>query len=581
MPAGEIQVQGAVHSLDQGYLSFFVKAAMIGALILVLALLYLFVQFRGLENSSAMDQAQIARNLAAGRGFTTDYIRPVALKIVQRQAGPDATKVDLSGFPDFTQSPLNPWINSFALRMIKGQWKMPSSDIIYSGDRMIAAVSILFFILSVGVWYVVLAKLFDNQLALFACAAVLLTDLLWQFSLSGLPQMLVLFFFALASLATLLAIEAFQKEQFGMMVGWLIAAGISLGFMTLAHGLAFWIFLGWFIFAAVYFRPRGLAALAALAAYFLVVAPWMVRNYQVCGNPCGLSVYGAFYNAKPEETFFRKMEVNPKESGATLKGKARSNIIMQAQQISAFLGLNAAAGGFFLALFHPFRSKKTFVFKWCVLLMWTSAVLGMAFYQPFGEVSENQFHVLFIPLFVGYGMAFLFVLWSRLELGSPLLRVAFISALLLVCACPMLARLLASDNTRIQWPPYVPPLIAVMGDWFNENEVICSDMPWAVAWYAQRKSLLLPESVSSFNEIHDYGQTVQSICGLYLTPITGNQRLFADIYKGMNKEWALLITRPPQLKGFPFTAYTPLPIEGECIIFADRDRWSEVRKPQP
>ncbi|MFZ4779501.1 MAG: ArnT family glycosyltransferase [Terrimicrobiaceae bacterium] len=581
MPSGDVQVQSAVHSLDQGKFAVFIKAGMFGVLIIALSLLYLFVQFRGLENSSAMDQAQIARNLAAGRGFTTDYIRPVALRIIQRQAGQESTNVDLSRFPDFYQSPLSPWINSFALRMVKGQWKMTNTDIIYIGDRMVAATAMLFFILSVGVWYFVIAKLFDSKLALFACAAVLLTDLMWQFSLSGLPQMLVLFLFSLASLATLLAIESHQKEQTGIMIGWLIGAGISLGLMTLAHGLSFWIFLGWFIFAAVYFRPRGLVALAAVAAYLLVIAPWMVRNVQVCGNPFGLAIYGAFYKAKPEDTFLRAMEASPKDSGSSLKSKGREGIISQGRQISALLGLNAAAGAFFLALFHPFRSRKTFVFKWCLLLMWFCAVVGMAFFQPSGEVSENQFHVLFIPLFVGYGIAFLFVLWNRLELGSPLLRVVFICGILFVCGVPLLLRLLTGDNLRIQWPPYVPPLIAVLGDWFDEDEVICSDMPWAVAWYARRKSLLLPETVTSFNEIHDYGQTVQPICGLYLTPVTGNQRLFADIYKGAYKEWALLITRPPQLKGFPFSAFTPLPIEGECIIYADRDRWSAPRTPQP
>ncbi len=580
MATGDVQVQSAVHSLDQGRFAFLIKAGMFGVLIIALSLLYLFVQFRGLDNSSAMDQAQIARNLAAGRGFTTEYIRPVALNIIQRQRGGETAAVDLNQFPDFYQSPLNPLVNSLALRLVKEEWKMNATDIIYIGDRMVAGTAMLFFIFSVGLWYFVIAKLFDSKLALFACAAVLLTDLLWQFSLSALPQMLVLFLFSLASLATLLAIEARQKEQTGVMIAWLIAAGITMGLMTLAHGLAFWIFLGWLVFAAIYFRPRGLVALAAVAAYLLVVAPWMVRNLQVCGNPFGLAVYGAFYNAKPEDTFLRSMEVSVK-SGSSLQKKARTGLVLQAEQISAFLGVNVVAAAFFIALFHPFRSQKTFVFKWCVLLMWAGAVLGMAFYQPRGAVSENQFHVLFIPLFVGYGMAMLFVLWNRLELGSPLLRVVFISVLLFLCAIPMLLKLLTGDNLRIQWPPYVPPLIAVLGDWFKEDEVICSDMPWAVSWYAQRKSLLLPESVTAFNGIHDYRYTVQPICGLYLTPITGNQRLFADIYKGLHKEWALLITRPPQLKGFPFSAYTPLPIEGECIIFADRERWNEARNPQP
>jgi hypothetical protein len=35
-----------------------------------------------------------------------------------------------------------------------------------------------------------------------------------------------------------------------------------------------------------------------------------------------------------------------------------------------------------------------------------------------------------------------------------------------------------------------------------------------------------------------------------------------------------LITRPPNIQGFPLQFFTPLPIDGECIIFADRDRWS-------
>ena len=67
------------------------------------------------------------------------------------------------------------------------------------------------FFLSVAVWFLVLARLFDRRLALFGCAAVLLTDLMWQFSLSALPQMLVLFLFSLATLCTLFGIEAREE----------------------------------------------------------------------------------------------------------------------------------------------------------------------------------------------------------------------------------------------------------------------------------------------------------------------------------------------------------------------------------
>jgi hypothetical protein len=178
-------------------------------------------------------------------------------------------------------------------------------------------------------------------------------------------------------------------------------------------------------------------------------------------------------------------------------------------------------------------------------------------------------------------MAYLFVLWNRLDLRGALLRKIFVSGLLFVCAIPMLLTLFAGQKNPINWPPYVPPYIAIIRDWFDEDEMICSDMPWAIAWYAQRSSLLLPESIRAFNLIHDYHRTSQPIRGLYLTPVTGDQPLFSGIYKGAYEEWAALITRPPQLRGFPLTAFVPLPIDGQCILFSDRARWNQPRTAKP
>lgn len=576
MLASDVRVQSTVRSLDHGRLGAFVKAVMFAALITGLSLLYLFVQFSGLATVDAMDQAQIARRLADGKGFTTDYIRPLAMSAVQREE--NTRQLDLSQFPDVFQSPLHPWVNSFGLRLIKGDWTMKPTDIVYPGDRMVAAVSMLFFLLAVAVFYFVLARLFDRRLALFGCAAVLLTDLMWQFSLSALPQMLVLFLFSVATLATLFGIEA-REVRLGRAMAWLSGAGACFGLATLAHGLAVWMFAGWLVFVCFYFSPRGVTA-AACAVYLLVVAPWLVRNFQISGNPFGLAVYGAFFNTSPEESFLRDSKVDFENSGTTLQGKARAHVVQQMQMIFGYLGMNAAAASFFLALFHPFRNGTAQAFKWCLLLMWVFAVFGMALYHPMGVVSQNQFHVLFVPLFVGYGMAFLFILWNRLDFGSQFLRNLFVSVLLFVCAIPMLLTLFAGPKNRINWPPYVPPYIGIMRDWFKEDEIICSDMPWAIAWYAQRISLLLPDSVRTFNRMHDYGETLQPIRGLYLTPLTGDQPLFSGIYKGPYRDWAALITRPPQIRGFALPEFVSLPIDGQCIIFSDRPRWNQVLTPQ-
>lgn len=566
----ELGVQTAVHSLEQGKLAPYIRGAMLVFLIIALTILYLFVQFRGFDTVTAMDQGQIARNIAAGKGFSTQFIRPLAIW----QLDHTGKGVPTENFPDFYQSPLNPFLNALPLKLVQSSWKMTPTDLIYAGDRAIAALSVVLFLLSVAIWYFVGCRLFDTKLSLIGCAIILLTDMMWQFSLSGLPQMLMLFLFSAAIFLTLFAMQA--RERLVTVLISLFGAGLAFGLMTLAHGLAAWIFLGWLLFSLMYFQPRGIAALAGLAALLIVVLPWMARNYSVCGNPFGLAIYDAVGGTgSPEDGYLRVLDNAPPLASASVMSKVKNGVRSQLEGIFSFLGMNLAAGAFFLALLHPFRSHVTSLFRWCVLLMWLGAVIGMGAFGLNGVISSNQMHVLFIPVFVFYGLAFLMVLWSRWDLTFPVLRLIYISLIVALCAIPMLATLVAGRGSPINWPPYVPPFIGILGDWFGENEVIASDMPWAVAWYAQRKSLLLPDSVKSFNNINDYRRVGVPISGLYLTPVTGNLRLFSDIYKGAYKEWALLITRPPRVEGFALPYYTALPIEGECIIFADRDRWSK------
>jgi hypothetical protein len=566
----EVGVQTAVHALEQGKIAPYIRGAMFFILIVALTLLYLFVQFRGFSNVTAMDQGQISRNIASGKGFSTQFIRPLAIW----QLDHSGKGVPKDEFPDFYQSPLNPFVNALPLSFVKSAWKMTPTDLVYAGDRVIAATSIIFFLLSVGIWYFVGARLFDTKLSLIGCAIILLTDMMWQFSLSGLPQMLMLFLFSGAIWLTLIAMQS--RDRLVPVLLSLFGAGLFFGLMTLAHGLAFWIFLGWLVFSLVYFQPRGIAALAGLAALMIVVLPWMARNYSVSGNPFGLAIYDALGSTgAPEEGYLRSIDGAPGLGGSGLVSKLKASVSAQVESIFAFLGMNLAAGAFFLALLHPFRSRATSFFRWCVVLMWLGAVVGMGLFGLGGTVSSNQLHVLFIPVFVFYGLAFLMVLWSRWEINYPILRIIFLSTVVFLCSVPLLATLAGGRGAAINWPPYVPPFIAILGDWFTEDEIITSDMPWAVAWYAQRKSLLLPDTVKSFNSINDYRMLGAPINGLYLTPVTGNLRLFSDIYKGAYREWALLITRPPRVEGFALPFYTALPIEGECIIFADRDRWSK------
>ena len=386
--------------------------------------------------------------------------------------------------------------------------------------------------------------------------------------------MLMLLLFSGACWTTLKAME--KKADLFPMLALLFASGLLFGLMTLCHGAAIWIFLGWLAFAVVYFPPRGIAALVALAAVILVVLPWLARNYSVSGNPLGIAGYELTVPVFTSESgHLRSFSGAPSLGGMAPLNRLKNAVFTHSEQIFAFLGMNIAALAFFAALLHRFKAPVTAVFRWCVVLMWLGAFGGMALCGVQSAVHPNQLHILFIPLFILYGLAFFLVLWNRLEVQIPILRVGFIVLILFLGALPLLARLSAGPGAAIQWPPYVPPFIAILGDWYEKNEVIASDMPWAVAWYANRNSILLPKSVKDFNKISDYRVLGQSITGLYLTPITGNARLFSEIYKGPYTDWVFMITRPPNVSGFALPVFTPLPIDGECILFADRDRWSK------
>lgn len=58
-------------------------------LLLVITGVQFFFNFRGLSSDAAMDQAQIARNVARGEGLITHRIRPIQL--IADSASPDST----------------------------------------------------------------------------------------------------------------------------------------------------------------------------------------------------------------------------------------------------------------------------------------------------------------------------------------------------------------------------------------------------------------------------------------------------------------------------------------------------------
>ena len=561
--------QETVRDIDSGTTAKFLKFGMIGVILIGLCIIYFLIQFKGLGTEAAMDQAQIARALLSKEGFSTRYIRPLAIRVLT-DAGKATSKAN---FPEFYNAPLFPLVEAAVLYPVKSRLQMEATDTLSMGDRAIAMLGMGLLFLGLFVWYRVGLFLFDKKLALLSTGLLLVTDLLWQYALAGLPQLLLILLFGLVTLCALRAKRADDSEELTSSLLWLGAAAFFLGLMSLTHGVTAFLLPGFLLFSLVGFQARIRAFLISLIIYLLTVSPWLVHNFLVCGNPFGLTIYVALAGSGITESDVMRGVNTGLALGGGIANKFRAGLTDQGAHLWEFMGLNIVAIFFFPSLLHAFRSSVASLWRWIALVMWLGAAIGMTLFGVKGVISGNQLHIIFLPIFIIYGTAFLLVLWSRLEITLTAFRILFLSVVFLVAATPMLLTLLAGQPSRIQWPPYVPPFISVLQNWFGPREVLSSDMPWAVAWYANRKSLLLPETVRAFNEISDYGTLGSPIVGLYLTPVSGKEE-FVDLVKGPYKEWGPVIMRTVNLNEFLLKSFTPLPIDGECILYADSDRWA-------
>ena len=220
--------------------------------------------------------------------------------------------------------------------------------------------------------------------------------------------------------------------------------------------------------------------------------------------------------------------------------KILGTTLVQASDILPFLGGILAAPVFFLALLHPFKRSSIAGFRWGILLMWVFAAFGMALFGLNREdpLHPNQIHILFAPIMAAYGLAFISILWSRLEIvnTAPFLRNAHYVVIIVLSAAPMLLTvpnkvkigMYLSKNGIPHWPPYRPDLLhgklpEIIKDRGNPGakteKIVVSDQPWAVAWYADTLSLWLPKTKRGFEKLEDTANSLGTpFAGFLISP---------------------------------------------------------------
>ncbi len=601
-------------SLDTGII---IRRSLFFLVLVALTLGNLFTLFRGLNSPQAMDQAQIAREIARGNGFTTKMIRPAAYH--QAKKGEERA-VSLVGFQDTYHSPLNPLLNAAVLKLIGADdpeaWKMGENQMVFPLDRVIATVSTLFFLMAIGVNYLLVSRIFDAKIAGVTAILMLFCETFWDYSLSGLPQMLMLLLFSCGIYFVYRAVEAASEGKIAMVPA--VIAGVFFTLLALTHWMTVWIALGYIIFAAIAFRPRGIVGITVLLILIVAAIGPVIRNIDITGTPFGtafLTLYNGLGSGS-EDMVMRNSDLAAEPLVLDgLLSKILRTTLLQATDIVPFLAGIIVAPLFFLSLLHPFKRGSIANFRWAILLMWITTAFGLAIFGiSKDKLDPNQIHLLFAPIMTAYGLAFISILWGRLEVVSstPLLKNVHHIVIVGICALPLILSLPTKVRIGIQvgdrggiphWPPYYAPALAStqtgLKGWLTEKQVIFSDQPWAVAWYADRISIWLPPTRQGFESIEATAADLQTpVAGILISPTShgsGPISEVADRFKDFTSlvfsGRVLIATYPPgvtiydkdqRLAGIIKRYSFPQPLVGmDMVYYSDRAIRMEDAKSKP
>ena len=488
--------------------------------------------------------------------------------------------------PDTYNAPAYPILLAAYFYFTHPEFEQVATDMaqgkLYSGDRLIPLLNTGLMLLTAVLVFALARRLFDDRVAWLSLVAFLSTDLIWHFAITALSTTF-LSLLVTASLMCILEIfcvaeACFHNEDnsFGPAWLWGLAAAILLGVACLTRLNALILLVPLFLFLLI--MPRGSFLLYAMIALIVIgmVTPWFMRENNVSGNPLGSNFTLVLFGEgdyKGNQLFCTTSIPNYEHLfGYTLK-KETNGFRWNFEHAWGLLGANPVILLFGASILHQFKRRRTRLFHWLLICSTLALVLvnnlGSDAPEPVGQ--WNVLIVLF-PCMVVIGTAFFFILLDRLAIQMRLLHNMIIVGAVGFMLLPLWATLTAPPASYYAFPPYMPPLIKSLGQYAQLDEWVTSDLPWATAWYADRSSLWLPDSLADFQNFYD------NVCPtgiLLLTPVTWEQP-FSNVRTGEYKDWYNFAIGLAPPATFPLSAHTATAGGGpEYSVWSDRPRWQQ------
>ncbi|PWU13488.1 MAG: hypothetical protein C5B50_19205 [Verrucomicrobia bacterium] len=564
--------QALIHKLEQGGGMRYFRGGLLVLLILMLGVGYNSCAFRNMTTQEAMDSAQLARNISQGKGFTTLFVRPFSMYLLKKRyedkhgvpplgSTPDETYVK-SNHPDTANPPVYPVILAGLMKACRLNYQIPakpkpfwSSDgrfWRYAPDFVIAVFNQILLLAVVVLIYLLARRLFDPNVAFVSALLLLGAELFWRFSVSGLSTMLLLLIFTGLTWVLVLIEEETREPRRGSAA--LLTLAAIAGALVGVGGMTRYSF-GWIILPVLFVlalssgRQRIGLILAAFLAFTVIMTPWLVRNFLVSGVPFGTSTYVLLEGAEGAGSFTnhvlqRSIEPDIKVNLHALNQKLLVNIRLIFQNDLPKLGGSWISAFFLVGLMVSFTSQavrrlRYFLVSCLVVLILAQALGKTQLSTDSPEINSENLLVLLAPLVLIFGVSLFYVLLDQLELPMREIRYAIIVVFCGLTCLPLIFTFLPPRSIPVAYPPYYPPVLQHLGGLMKQEELMMSDIPWALAWYGQRQCVWLTENCDSdFMAINDYDKQVNAV---YISPATLNGPFFSQLKPNDDGSWGNLV----------------------------------------
>ncbi|MBI5635046.1 MAG: glycosyltransferase family 39 protein [Nitrospirae bacterium] len=407
--------------------------------------------FDGFILNDYHEYCQIARNFAEGRGYSTSVLRPIAYQFFQTLPQPEVTRM-----------PLYPFFLSLFFRAFG------------ASDSIVVLFNSISYTLLIVVIFLLALEL--SRSLLLSLSAAIMTAFLEaniRFTVTAEPNI-----FYAAALAGFFYYYLLKPDR-------TFIHGLLLGLLQLIRANTMFVMAGFFVllfFQRGSYRQRFTNMGILVAGIFVALSPYWLRNYLVIGKPFfSLYTYSLllFTNDYPLYTIWTQVtNVDPAAYAlshpAELLQKSYGFLLFLLSGSVDFykpLVLIIVAAGTVIR----FRDSRLRFIKWTCMV---SIIIQTILLLPVGPVP--YYYMFFFPLLITVALIN----------AQPLLKRTMPAALVLFT-------MIFIYTTVPYWKSAPQPnrfreIGEQVASMTGKNAIILTDIPWEIAWYADRRAVWLP-----------------------------------------------------------------------------------------